>query len=51
MFPKFSLDVLNIATLREHLPNSPRILRAGWEVYIYIRVIYALLIYLIHLYL
>ena len=31
MFPKCSLDVPNIATLREHSANIPAILRAGWE--------------------
>ena len=30
MFPKCSLDVPNIAILREHLANIPGILRAGW---------------------
>ena len=30
MFPKCSLDVSNIATLREHSANIPGILRAGW---------------------
>ena len=30
MFPNFSLDVPNIATLREHSANIPGILRAGW---------------------
>ena len=30
MFPKCSLDVLNIATLRKHIVNIPGILRAGW---------------------
>ena len=31
MFPKCSLDVPNIATLREHTTNIPGILRAGWK--------------------
>ena len=30
MFLKRSLDVPNIATLREHSANIPGILRAGW---------------------
>ena len=30
MFHKFSLDVRNIVTLREHSANIPRILRVGW---------------------
>ena len=36
MLPKCSLDAQNIATLREHLANIPRILRAGWVICIYI---------------
>ena len=32
---KCSLNVPNIATLREHSANIPAILRAGWEVYLY----------------
>ena len=32
IFPKSSLDVLNITTLREHSANIPGILRAGWQV-------------------
>ena len=32
MFPKCSLDVPNIVTLREHTANIPGILRAGWAV-------------------
>ena len=32
MFPKWSLDARNIATLREHSANIPGILRASWEV-------------------
>ena len=35
MFPKHSLDARNIATLREHSPNIPGILRAGWVVECY----------------
>ena len=31
MFPKCSLDVPNIPTLREHSVNIPGILCAGWE--------------------
>ena len=31
MFPKCSLDVPNIPTLREHSVNIPAILCAGWE--------------------
>ena len=31
MFPKCSLDVSNIATLREHSANIPGILRASWD--------------------
>ena len=34
MFRKCSLDVPNTATLREHTANIPRILRAGWEVFV-----------------
>ena len=30
MFPKCSVDVRNIATLREQSANIPRILRADW---------------------
>ena len=30
MFPKCSLDVTNIAMLREHSKNIPGLLRAGW---------------------
>ena len=30
MFPECSLDLLNIAMLREHSPNIPGILRDGW---------------------
>ena len=32
MFPKCSLDVLNIAMLREHSVNISGILRAGWVI-------------------
>ena len=32
MFPKCSLDVPNIAMLREHSANIPGILRASWDV-------------------
>ena len=39
MFPKCSLNVPNIATLRKHSANIPRILRAGWvlnpEIYLF----------------
>ena len=31
MFPKYSIDVPNIATLREYSANIPRILRASWD--------------------
>ena len=31
MFPKCSVDVPNIVTLREHSANIPRILRDGWK--------------------
>ena len=30
MFPKSSLDVQSIETMREQLANIPGILRAGW---------------------
>ena len=30
MIPKCSLDVTNIAMLREHSTNIPGLLRAGW---------------------
>ena len=30
MFPKYSLDVPKIATLKEHAGNIPGILHAGW---------------------
>ena len=36
MFPKCSLDIQNIATLREHSANIPEILRAGWIMPAYI---------------
>ena len=38
MFPKYSLDVPKIATLKEHAGNIPGILRAGWLQVIGIRI-------------
>ena len=32
MFPKCSVDVPNIATLREHSENIPGVLRAAWAI-------------------
>ena len=32
MFPKCSMDVPNIATLREHSENIPGVLRAAWAI-------------------
>ena len=36
MFPKCSLEVSNIETLREHTVNIPGIFRAGWVFFVII---------------
>ena len=36
MFPKFSVDTQNMAALREHSANIPRILHASWEMRVHV---------------
>ena len=36
MFPKFSVDTQNMAALREHSANIPRILHASWEMHVHV---------------
>ena len=50
MFPKCSVDVQNIATLREQSANIPRILRANWVRGRYIYIYIYIYVYILPLY-
>ena len=47
MFPKCSMDVPNIATLREHSENIPGVLLAAWAISKKQSQFYALIIFFI----